>query len=123
MHSATTSSIFFSFVTILALLQCGHARFVYGSQRDSVADVTYASSPLSHASANYLSSNDALSPVDFADVSTPREVPSKRRLVVRLPFANNPDSEQLTRIYRSILTQQKQKKVKPFSLPLSNFFQ
>lgn len=34
----------------------------------------------------------------------------KRRLVVRVPFAQNPDNMQLSRIYKSLFTQQKQKK-------------
>ncbi|TMS35638.1 hypothetical protein L596_002997 [Steinernema carpocapsae] len=42
--------------------------------------------------------------------------PSKRRLVVRVPFAQNPDNEQLSRIYKSIFTHAKQKKIGEYSL-------
>ncbi|CAD5215115.1 unnamed protein product [Bursaphelenchus xylophilus] len=46
--------------------------------------------------------------------------PEKRRLVVRVPFAQNPDSIQLSRIYKSLFTQQKQKKLKAFNFSLRN---
>ncbi|KAK0396132.1 hypothetical protein QR680_001584 [Steinernema hermaphroditum] len=42
--------------------------------------------------------------------------PSKRRLVVRVPFAQNPDNEQLSRIYKSMFTHSKQKKIAEYSL-------
>uniref|UniRef100_A0A1I7ZF64 Transmembrane protein n=1 Tax=Steinernema glaseri TaxID=37863 RepID=A0A1I7ZF64_9BILA len=42
--------------------------------------------------------------------------PSKRRLVVRVPFAQNPDNEQLSRIYKSMFTHSKQKKIGEYSL-------
>jgi hypothetical protein len=37
--------------------------------------------------------------------------PQKRRLVVRVPFAQIPDNIQLNRIYKSLFTQQKAKKM------------
>ncbi|KAI6172115.1 hypothetical protein M3Y98_00937500 [Aphelenchoides besseyi] len=37
------------------------------------------------------------------------QIPQKRRVVIRVPFAQNPDSIQLNRIYK-LYTQQKEKK-------------
>ncbi|CAD5210369.1 unnamed protein product [Bursaphelenchus okinawaensis] len=47
-----------------------------------------------------------------------RPAPAKRRLVVRVPFAQNPDSIQLSRIYKSLFTQPKQKKLNTYKFAL-----
>ncbi|VDL75428.1 unnamed protein product [Nippostrongylus brasiliensis] len=44
----------------------------------------------------------------IADVIRPME---KRRMVIRVPFMQNPDSEQLNRIYHTSFTEQKRKKL------------
>ncbi|RCN51951.1 hypothetical protein ANCCAN_02039 [Ancylostoma caninum] len=37
--------------------------------------------------------------------------PEKRRMVIRVPFMQNPDSEQLSRIFHTSFTEQKRKKL------------
>uniref|UniRef100_A0A1I7X9U8 Uncharacterized protein n=1 Tax=Heterorhabditis bacteriophora TaxID=37862 RepID=A0A1I7X9U8_HETBA len=41
-------------------------------------------------------------------------VPEKRRMVIRVPFMQNPDNEQLGRIFKTSFTDQKTKKLKNF---------
>uniref|UniRef100_A0A183F545 Ribosomal RNA small subunit methyltransferase A n=1 Tax=Heligmosomoides polygyrus TaxID=6339 RepID=A0A183F545_HELPZ len=36
---------------------------------------------------------------------------AKRRMVIRVPFMQNPDSEQLSRIFHTSFTEQKRKKL------------
>ncbi|KAJ1357718.1 hypothetical protein KIN20_015915 [Parelaphostrongylus tenuis] len=40
----------------------------------------------------------------------PMSLPMKRRMVIRVPFMQNPDSEQLSRIFYTSFTEQKRKK-------------
>lgn len=100
-------------------------RSILDTDRDSPASLPDSSSLESDSSApDYASLSAVNDDLDaFLSSLAPRKAPSKRRLVVRVPFAHNPDTMQLSRIYKSLLTQQKQKKVNPFALPLRNYFE
>ncbi|KAH7717505.1 hypothetical protein AAVH_15086 [Aphelenchoides avenae] len=52
----------------------------------------------------------------YFDETALRPAPAKRRLVVRLPFAQNPDTMQLSRIYKGLFSQQKR-----FLIPMKNW--
>ncbi|ETN69121.1 hypothetical protein RB195_020045 [Necator americanus] len=51
-----------------------------------------------------------LSTYSHARVIMDSSMPVKRRMVIRVPFMQNPDSEQLNRIFHTSFTDQKRKK-------------
>jgi len=66
--------------------------------------------------------NDITSEEDYKPALNEQQQRPKRRLVVRVPFVQNPDTTHLSRIYRQLFTQQKQKKlISPFGYSIRNY--
>uniref|UniRef100_A0A914BY92 Uncharacterized protein n=1 Tax=Acrobeloides nanus TaxID=290746 RepID=A0A914BY92_9BILA len=93
------------FFTVVVLFLCIETIFARSISRDFDMDLE----PISSNSAE-----------DFLI----KRAPMKRRLVVRLPYAQKPDSLQLGRIYKSIYSQPKEKKfnAEPLGFSLQRLF-
>ncbi|KAI6242758.1 hypothetical protein M3Y99_00182500 [Aphelenchoides fujianensis] len=102
-----------SFLLFLLLSCSGEARSIYAQE-----------SALLQPAAPQWSFEESLAARPAAEQPTELlEAPHKRRVVIRVPFAQNPDSMQLSRIYKSIFSQKEKKENPAFDRVLRSWLQ